>query len=272
MEWNRAVGLRRRRGTRRERREGRPDVLFHLRSVDVADGDDRHVVRPVPRVVEGAKALRRRVADDVGLADRQPLRVLRPIKEDRELLVADARARAEAEPPLLDDDRPLLVDLFLAERQPAGIVGERREPLCDHFGVVRGQIEHVHGFVEARVGVDVRSESRADALEVREHLARLEVRAAVERHVLDQMGETLLIVGLVQRAGFHREAKRHALGRTAVLADEVLEPVGQRRGSHGLVERDFVLRVECRRRRLGLRVNRDGCRKSDDGKTKSHDY
>ena len=43
----------------------------------------------------------------------------------------------------------------------------------------------------------MRSEPRPDRLEGRDELARLEMRAAVERHVLDEMGEPLLIVGLV---------------------------------------------------------------------------
>jgi len=44
----------------------------------------------------------------------------------------------------------------------------------------------------------VRPEARADRLEVRHQLARLEVGAAVERHVLDQVREAELIFRFVQ--------------------------------------------------------------------------
>ena len=78
-----------------------------------------------------AAARRGRVADDLGLADRQALGVARLVEEDRQLLVADARAGAEPAAPLLDDDAAFLVDFLRIERQPAGEVGQRRQPLRD---------------------------------------------------------------------------------------------------------------------------------------------
>src|SRR5262249_26156917 len=74
--------------------------------------------------------------------------------------------------------------------------------------------------------------------------AGLEMRAAVERHVLDEVGEALLIVRLEQRSRFHGEPERQPLGRPAVLADEVLQPVRQRGGLYPAVERDGLLKVD----------------------------
>ena len=81
--------------------------------------------------------------------------------------------------------------------------------------LVRRHVEHVHRFVEARIGVDVRAEPRADRLEIADQLARLEMRAAVERHVLEHVREPALIVGLVDRAGLHRQAQQRAIFRLA---------------------------------------------------------
>ena len=174
-----------------------PDLLFDLLRIDVADDHDRNVIGPVPRVVERAQPRRRCVADDVRFADRQALGIPRAIEQDGELLVADARPGAQAAAPFLDDDAAFLVDFGRVERQAAREVGHRRQPLRHDVGLVGRQFEHVHRLVEARVRIDVRSEPRADRLEGRDQLTRLEMRAAVERHMLDEMGQPLLIVGLV---------------------------------------------------------------------------
>ena len=65
-------------------------------------------------------------------------RVARVVEEDGDLLVADARRRAEAAAPLLDDDAALLVDLVGIERQAAGEIGERREPFATISGLSVG--------------------------------------------------------------------------------------------------------------------------------------
>ena len=91
---------------------------------------DRHALGAVPGVVERAQTRDGRVADDVGLADRQAVGVARPIEEDRDLLVADARAGAEPAAPLFDDDAALLFHFRRIERQAAGEIRERRQALA----------------------------------------------------------------------------------------------------------------------------------------------
>ena len=77
--------------------------------------------------------------------------------------------------------------------------------------------------------------------------------APVERHVLDQMCQPELVVGLEERSGFDREPQRDAFGRPAVLADEVLQAVRQRRRANGGIERHRVLEVD------GLGAEADEC-------------
>jgi hypothetical protein len=45
----------------------------------------------------------------------------------------------------------------------------------------------------------MRSHARANRFEVRNELSRLEVRAAVESHVLEEVRQALLVVSLVER-------------------------------------------------------------------------
>ena len=110
-------------------------------------------------------------------------------------------------------------------------------PRSHDVALVGRQVEHVDRFVEARVGVDVRPQPGADSLEVADELARLEVGAAVERHVLDEVREALLVVRFLERPRLDRQAQRHALFRPSVAPDEVFEAVRQRPGPDRRVER-----------------------------------
>ena len=55
-----------------------------------------------------------------------------------------------------------------------------------------------------------------------------EVRGAVERHVLEEVREALLILVLEHGAGVHCEPQLDAMGRRVVGAQIVTQPVGQR--------------------------------------------
>ena len=63
----------------------------------------------------------------------------------------------------------------------------------------RSGLEHVNRLIKARVGVDVWPEASADRFQIVDELTRLEVGRAVECHVLEQVREAALIIGLVYR-------------------------------------------------------------------------
>ena len=85
-------------------------------------------------------------------------------------------------------------------------------PRATISGLSVGQVQHVDRLFEPGVGVHVRPEPRADRFEIRDELPGLEVLAAVERHVLEEVREPLLVVGLVEGAGLHRQPEQHAAG------------------------------------------------------------
>ena len=95
----------------------------------------------------------------------------------------------------------------------------------------------------------MRAEARADRLEERHQLARLEMLAAVEGHVLEKVREAALIGVLLDRAGVDGEAHRDAIGRTLVLADEIAEAVRQPPGLHRRIDRQRAIERELRRNR-----------------------
>ena len=94
---------------------------------------------------------------------------------------------------------------------------EDRERLVDDARRVGRDRQDVDGLVEARVGVEVRAEPHADRLQVLDEIVLGEVRRAVERHVLDEVREPELVVGLEHRAGVHDEPQLGALLGLAFL-------------------------------------------------------
>ena len=195
-----------RRRRRRDRREVRLDQVLDRGAVEVADRDDGHQIGAVPVLVEARQLIRLERLDDFRLADRQPVRVARALEQDRKQLVGQARARAAPQAPLFHDDAALLVDLDRIERHVVRPVFEHQQRAVDRLGLVGRNLQHVHGLVEARVGVEVRAEAHPERLDERDDGLLREVLRAVERHVLDEVREPLLVVVLEDRSGLARRA------------------------------------------------------------------
>ena len=152
--------------------------------------------------------------------------------------------------------------------RPPGEVRECRKALRHDVGFVARQFEHVHRFVKARVRVDVRSEPRTSRLEVLHELSGSEVLAAVERHVLDEVREPLLVGVFLERAGFHGQSKQHAFRGPGVLADEELKAVWQRAADDRAVKGNRFLWIERPGRR---RLREQPGRRQDDSETQKND-
>jgi hypothetical protein len=103
-----------------------------------------------------------------------------------------------------------------------------------------GTWKHVHGLVEAREGIDARAEPHADRLHERHDVALREVLRPVERHVLHEMRQSLLVIVFHQRADVDDEAKLGALFGQPVPADVVLQAVRERPGCHLRIDRQLL--------------------------------
>ena len=128
----------------------RSDQRLDRGLVEVADGDHRHQVGPVPVRVELLQPVVIDVLDDLRLADRQPLGVARALEQHGKLRVLDPRVGAEPEPPLLEDDAALLVDLGRIERDVVRPVLEDEQRPIDDRRVVGRDLQLVDRLVEAR--------------------------------------------------------------------------------------------------------------------------
>ena len=248
----RARGSGRRRGQVAQRSA---DPLLGLRGIDIAHHRHRHAVRPVPLSRERAQARGIELPDHVGKADGKPLGVARSVQEHGKLDALQARVRALAEPPFLEHDAALLVDLLLAERPSAGEIRERGEALLHQAAPIGGHLQHVHRLVECGVRVGVGAEARADGFEVGHQLAGREVPAPVEGHVLEHVRQPPLVLLLEDGPRVDGQAQGHAVLRPLVAPDVVGHPARQRPAADDGVEGERILEPV----RGGARLGR-GCR------------
>jgi hypothetical protein len=201
------------------------DERLDVRRVEVADRHDRHQVGAVPVLVEALQGLWRKPVERFLGANRQPLAVARSLEEDGCLRILHPGIRTPSLPPFLDNDPALLVDGVEVERQPVRDVAEEQERLAHRFGVVGGHVQHVHGFVETRVGVHARPEPHADRFHELHQILLGEVLAAVEGHVLDEVRQPELIVVLDDGADIDGQPQFRAPERAVVDPDVVAKAV-----------------------------------------------
>jgi hypothetical protein len=233
-----------------------------LVQVDVADDHQHAVVGAVPPSVVADQLLARGAAHDVRKADRQPLRHPRSGKDGGEQLLEHPLARPLARVHLLQDDAALLLDALRQQAQAEGEVRHAQQALLHGLGVRVRQRKHERGLVEAREGVLVVAEGQADRFEVLHQLARREVLAAFEGHVLEEVRQPALVVILVDRSAAHVQPDAHALRRRLVRAQPAPEAVRERDDPHVRIDGQRGAQVEpgrLHRHRVHCECEQDGC-------------
>ena len=235
------------------------DQLFSLFRLHVTDHHHGHQVGPVPILVETLDGFRLEGFQDGFLADRHAFRIARTVQQlgIQDLVHAVAGALAQAR--LFQHDAALAVDVGRIEFQAMRPVFQHEEALFQVFLLVRRNRQHVHGFIETRVGVQVGAELHADRLQIRNQLIALEMRGAIEGHVFGEMRQALLVVIFEDGAGFHHQAQLHFLGRTGIFLDVVGQAIRQFPDGHFWCQWQGVAQTDFRLGHAGAR-QQDGAR------------
>ncbi len=113
-----------------------------------------------------------------------------------------------------------------SSRRPL-VVAQDAEALVDQRRVVARQIELVDRTVEAGLGIGVGAEGSPARWRKSIRSPGGQVGRALERHVLQEMGETALVVVLHQRAGLDQQAQADAARRRGIRQDGVAQAIGQ---------------------------------------------
>ena len=227
-----------------------PDLRLDQLWIEVTDGYDGHQVRPVPALVVRLQLLDGSGLDDLGEADRGPLRVARGAEEQRNQVVLEAGGEPLEQPPLLQHDAAFQLDLLRLERDGVGPVTEDPECVFENLGIVSRHLEEIDRGVEAGRGVQVRAKRAADRLEVVDDLLLGEALRAVEGHVLDEVGQPALLLLLEDGAGLHDQRKVGPVARLLVVPDVVGQAVAERAAGDRGVQGQRIAGLERHRRGL----------------------
>ena len=231
------VGLRGGGAAAGERGKGRAQQPLGEIGIDVTDDDGGHALRTVPFVPELDETLARGALNDLGDADRHATRQDRVAEHELELRDGGAETHVVPRALLAHDDAALAVDLGGSEQQAGGIVAEDAEALGESGLGGLGQLQQVEGAVETGGGVGVAAKAHAHALEELDERAGGEVAAAVEGHVLQEVGDAALAFLLVHAARQDEESEGRApLGLRVALHDvaQAVVELAEARGRIGL--------------------------------------
>ena len=225
----------------------RLDLRLHGVDIHVTHDDDGLVVGTVPAVVEVHEFLVLEVLQPVEVADQVAVLVLRALADGLEHLHRRTPRGAVARAQLLHDDAALGVDLIgLQGDEVRPVVQDQQRRVDDAFARGRHVADVVDRLVPARTGVEVGAELHADRLQILgQHLAR-EVLRAVEGHVLEEVGQALLRVVLLDGADVVQDVEVGLPLGLFVVADVVGHSVLQLARADLVVHRDRRHRIELR--------------------------
>ena len=216
------------------------DLGFDFIDIDVADHHDTLVVRAIPFLIIVAQYLVREVVHHLHQADRHALRILVARIDGREDLLVEAHLGVLAAAPLLVDHAALTVDVLRGQQQAVGPVMEDPQAGVDcarHGG--HGHVVYIiYGLVDAGIGIQVSTEFHTDALAVFHHAIAREMLRAVEAHVLQEMGQTALVLVFQDGAHFLGDVEIGLPLRLLIVPDVVGQSVVKLADAHLRIDRD----------------------------------
>ena len=216
--------------------------------IHVADDDNRLHVRMIPSLVEVGEALGLEGLQALLAAEYRAVCHLRSLEIIGEGFLHGASLGVAPLAAFFDDDAALLVDFNGIVVDEVRIVAKDHQAgVHDRLALDRDVVEHVLGFLEAGGGVHVPAEFGADGTEVVKDTLVGEVRRAVEAHVFEEVGETVLVRRFLDGADVRGEVELRPFFRNLVVTDIIGKTVFQM--AH--TDRRIVGKLR-KRRHLGL--------------------
>ena len=197
------------------------DELFYFFFIEIADGKDRHQIRPVPIMIKFTQRIMRAGIKNFFFPDRKSVCVMRFIKFDRNMLHRNAIFCTPAQAPLLDHDTALFIDLCVVVRN---ILTPFFKDLKSFFKDIRRigrYLQHIHRFIETGISVQIRSKTHAGLFKKVDKVLLGKTFCAVECHMFIKVCQALLVVVFENRTGFNGKPKLCAFFRFVILTDIV---------------------------------------------------
>ena len=194
----------------------------------------------------------------IQVADQVALLVFRALADRPDHVHGRTPVRTVARTELLGDHTPFGVDLFGHEADEVRpVVQNQQGAVHDALADGRHVADVIHGLVPRGSGVEVGAELHADFLQVFDDHFTRQILRTVEGHVLQEVGETLLVVVLLDGADVVQDIEVGLVLRLFVMADVVGHPVLQPARADVLVRGN---------RLHGIELSHNACRCHDGDK------
>ena len=225
-----------------------PNAGLELRCVEVAHSDHRHQIGPVPLFVKAAHGLGGRIPDHIDLADGQAGGIAGIAQEEGQNGFVDAPIGVLLPQPLLfQHNTPLQLHLFRLDGCVGRPIDQHGKGRVHGCRVVHGEAQHIDCLVEGGVGVDVRAEGHPHTLKEIDEGLFGEIFCAVEEHMLQEVGQPLLVFVLLQRTGVDSQPKLGPVGRFCIGPHVIGQPVVQLARADGRIDGDDLLQPDFQR-------------------------
>ena len=196
-----------------------------------------HQVRAIPITPEAFERGRVCLLENFRLPDGETIGIARTAKDHGKLFGPNAFARAKPDSPLRQHDAAFGDHLGRIEQHTEGDIAEKTKALLQNAGAVGRHRQDVDRFVESCLRVEVGAKSHADRFQILDDIVLREAFGTIERHVLDEVREPLLIIILENRAGVHDQTQLGALLRLLVAAHVVAQSIRQRPDAYRWIDR-----------------------------------
>ena len=224
----------------------RLDLVLHGVHVDVAHDDDGLIVRTVPLGVEILQLLMPEALQSIEVADQVAVLVFRALAQRLQQLHRRTPRCAVARAELLHDHAAFGVDLLgFQGDEVRPVVQDQQRRVDDAFARGRYVRDVVDRLVPAGSGVEVGAEFHAHGFQILRELLAREVLGAVESHVFEEVGESLLGVVLLDGSHVVQDVEIGLSLRLFVVTDVVGHPILQLSGAELGVRGDRLVHLCC---------------------------
>ena len=222
------------------------NLLDHPVGIEITNYDYGLQVGTIPTVVEILNILIGKRLQPLDRADDVTLAILRVVGHYGAGLLVQTPVSVVARTQLLDDHATLVVDLLVFERDEVRPIVQNQQTGVDDTLAIQGHARHVvAGLLLCSECVEVSTKLHTHLLQVVDQHLVGQVLCAVESHMLQEVGQTLLVVLLLNSTYVVQNVELGLLFGLGIATNIVGHTVVQLTGSYCGVGRNDLTHSSC---------------------------
>ena len=171
------------------------NLCFNLVHINIADYDNRLIVRTIPFVVISTECIILKIIDNRCITNDIAFAVLGVRIKFCANDVAHTTSGIVTSAPFFANHTTLCINLFRQKEQAASpIVHHQQRRVNDSLADGRHVRQTINGLVNRRVCVDISAEIHTDRLEIIDDTFARKMLRTIESHVLQEVRQTILVI------------------------------------------------------------------------------